>query len=84
MIENDRIREYITLAQLGQLLPGHPHTATCRRWARRGISGVRLRTAMVGGTRCTTLADFEQFVAAVTAAKDDRTGREQDNWRRTQ
>ena len=62
------VAEYIPLRKLCQLLPSRPHIATAHRWSTRGVRGVRLKTFLVGGLRTTTLADFEGFVAAVSAA----------------
>ena len=31
------------------------HVATCYRWAKQGVRGVRLETIRVGGTLCTSL-----------------------------
>jgi hypothetical protein len=41
------------------------------RWAMRGLRGgtVRLRTEMVGGTRCTTRAWLDEFLAALNAGE---------------
>ena len=44
-------------------LPGH--SATKWRWAMRGVKGVRLETALVGGQRFTTAAACARFVAAL-------------------
>ncbi len=45
------------------------HVRTVFRWALSGVRGVRLRTTLVGGQRCTTLADLHAFFAAVDAAR---------------
>jgi hypothetical protein len=51
------------------------HVRTVFRWALRGLRGVRLRTTLVGGQRCTTLADLYAFFAAVDAARTPSHGR---------
>lgn len=45
------------------------HVRTVFRWALTGVRGVRLRTTLVGGQRCTTLADLHAFFAAADAAR---------------
>lgn len=44
------------------------HVPTVFRWTPTGVRGVRLRTTMAGGQRCTTLAALHAFFAAVDAA----------------
>ncbi len=51
------------------------HVRTVFRWALTGVRGVRLRTTLVGGQRCTTLADLHAFFAAVDAARQSPPGR---------
>jgi hypothetical protein len=41
------------------------------RWARRGISGIRLSTRKLGGRRLTTRRGVREFLAAVAAATGD-------------
>lgn len=71
------IADYISLKKLCHLHPSKPHIATAYRWSTRGIRGVRLTTYLVGGARMTTLADFDRFVAEVSAASDSATAQEQ-------
>lgn len=66
--------ERITLDELARRIRFRPHKSTVWRWANRGIAGVRLKTEMVGGKRCTTMSDFENFVAEVSAAKERQRG----------
>jgi hypothetical protein len=51
------------------------HVRTVFRWATSGVRGVRLRTTLVGGQRCTTLADLNAFFAAVAGARQSAPGR---------
>ncbi len=51
------------------------HVRTVFRWAMQGVRGVRLQTTLVGGQRCTTLADLNAFFAAVDAARQSPSGR---------
>lgn len=53
------LRDAITLAQAVDYVPGRPHVATLWRWATRGVRGVVLETAIVGGRRMTTPAMIE-------------------------
>ena len=64
------LADYLPLKSLCNQLPSRRHVATAHRWATRGVRGIRLRTYLVGGTRMTTLADFEQFVREVSAARE--------------
>ena len=66
------LSDLITLTQLAKQLPERPHPSTCARWATRGIRGIRLKTYLVGGRRCTTLADFSAWVAATSRAASGR------------
>lgn len=54
--------------------------STVWRWALRGVRGVRLRTLLVGGHRCTTADWVSDFVARLNA--DERVA-EQPNAHRT-
>lgn len=51
-------------------VPGRPHIATIHRWRLRGVRGVKLESALVGGKRFTTLEAIERFIDATTAAAD--------------
>lgn len=63
------VEEYISLKTLCLRLPSRPHLATAYRWATRGIRGIPLPTYLVGGGRMTTLADFDRWVIAISAAR---------------
>jgi hypothetical protein len=45
------------------------HIATVFRWAQRGVRGVRLEVARVGGVTCTTEAAVRRFIAALSAPR---------------
>ena len=47
--------------------------STCHRWRTRGARGIKLETALVGGTRYTTLEALNRFFAETTAAADGET-----------
>ena len=50
-------------------------TSTLWRWHRKGISGVRLETVLIGGRRYVTRPGLEQFCIAVTETRDGQLGR---------
>lgn len=68
MIDLDR-QEYISLRTAAKLVPSVRapgsciHISTVVRWAKRGVRGRKLATCMIGGTRCTTRADLDRFLA---------------------
>ena len=70
MINASEDEALITFNVAAKHLPtgSRPSDATWWRWWRKGIKGVRLRTAVVGGRRFTTAAWLAQFISAVTAA----------------
>ena len=53
--------------------PDRPHTSTIWRWHRRGIKGVRLETAIIGGRRYTSREAIQRFIERTTAADDGDT-----------
>ena len=61
-------KQYLSLKNASKLLQHRPHCSTLTRWSQRGCRGVRLRTYLVGGIRCTTAEDLQIFVDQVTAA----------------
>jgi hypothetical protein len=46
----------------------HPHLNTIRRWAKRGVRGVRLRSWLVGGRRFTSPEAITEFIRALNQA----------------
>lgn len=68
-----KCNDLIPFAMLTKEIPGRPHISSLHRWRQHGIRGVRLRSYLCGGRRCSTLADVEEFFAQVTAAKDGTT-----------
>ncbi len=44
-------------------ISNHPSVITLRRWVRRGVRGVRLRTWLVGGRRYTSDRAIAEFLA---------------------
>jgi Protein of unknown function (DUF1580) len=62
----------LSLAQAARRLPrlraGRPvHPATLWRWSTKGVRGVKLETAMVGGVRVTSEAALSRFIAALSS-----------------
>ena len=65
----------ITLAEAVKVLPGRPHISTIWRWWARGVRGIRLETAVIGGRRFTSTQALQRFAEASTAvANGDVTG----------
>ena len=54
-------------------IPGRPNPATVWRWYKRGVRGVRLETAVVGGRRYTSRQAIQRFIDRCTAAADGPT-----------
>ena len=62
--------QMLSLSQASKYLPGRPHASSLWRWYRRGVRGVQLETAVIGGRRFTSVEALERFAAATTAAAD--------------
>lgn len=60
----------LPLAEAGRSLPPKPGPSTLWRWHRRGISGVKLETVVIGGRRYTSQEALRRFVDATTAARE--------------
>ena len=60
----------IPIAKIPSHSPGRPHVATCWRWIKRGVRGVKLETVLIGGKRYTSLEALQRFAEATTAAAD--------------
>jgi len=50
-----------------------PHIASLYRWVMSGCRGIRLDSAIVAGTRCTTSEAVDRWIAALTAAANGET-----------
>ena len=73
METSDNYPKFITLAEAARhpMLPSRPggkayHTETIRRWALYGRRGRKLKSAMVGGIRCTTVNWLYEFITSET------------------
>ncbi|MFM7316635.1 MAG: DUF1580 domain-containing protein [bacterium] len=51
---------------------GHVSAQTVRRWQLRGLRGIYLESAMVGGARCSTMAHLEAFFLELTNLDNHR------------
>jgi hypothetical protein len=66
---------YVTLTEAAKLIPGRASgrrvsVTTLWRWCIRGVHGVRLRSVLVGGHRCTTRTWLQEFIEAITSAAE--------------
>jgi len=66
-------KRYLTFSQAANTLASRPHVSTLHRWRTRGLRGVKLVAAKVGGRRVVEVAELERFIEAVTAAADGRS-----------
>jgi len=64
----------LTLEDAAAALPGvggEPiHVQTIRRWAAKGLRGIKLETTICGGRRYTSLAAISRFCDALTQLRD--------------
>jgi hypothetical protein len=69
-------KEGLTLTEAAALLPGRKpgkrlYVNTLRRWCMKGLrNGVRLRTVVVGGHRLTTRRWLQEFIQAMSEARE--------------
>jgi hypothetical protein len=49
-----------------------PPPSTAWRWTKKGVGGVKLKTAVLGGRPTTKKVWVREFVAATTAARSSR------------
>ena len=57
------------LSLAGQFLPSDPCNATLYRWSKRGVSGVRLETLLIGGILYTSEQAIQRFIAETTEVR---------------
>jgi hypothetical protein len=67
--EGDRLYPVPTAAE--KLTGQRPHPTTTCRWVRRGLNGHVLPSMIVSGKRMTTLSAMRDFLAAVTATRNE-------------
>ena len=54
--------EWLTIRQVSELLPGHPHVGTVTRWTQKPIRGQILPSTLCGGKRLIRLSDLQHFM----------------------
>ncbi len=62
------VHEYIPIARASRFFPGNPHANSVRRWASRGLHGIKLQSIRFGGKRLVTESWCREFCDAVTAS----------------
>jgi len=68
------ISECLPIDQAVEIATGQrPHIQTIRRWARRGISGVKLPTLLLNGRYTTSPKVVEEFIREASRAKADES-----------
>lgn len=71
----------LTMAEAARRIPTRPHIATIRRWARKGVYGVRLKTFRAGRREFVTEADLERFLRECSVAQDESLAEASDSHR---
>jgi Protein of unknown function (DUF1580) len=61
-----RVEDPISFGQATREYATHPSAATLWRWSLKGVQGVRLETAKIGGRRYTTIEALDRFAATLT------------------
>lgn len=73
MLHDEKV---LTFSEAARHLPRvngrRPHASTIWRWARRGISGVKLETRRIGARFVTSVQALERFTAALAEVEPDR------------
>lgn len=62
--------DVVSLNDAAKILPNRPHVSTMWRWYKRGVRGIRLETAVLGGKRYTSKEAIQRFVERTTEAHD--------------
>ena len=66
-IQNETL---MTVREISESLPTHPHIGTIWRWYARGLHGIRLDTVMIGGRRMSSREAMQRFTEQTTAHRD--------------
>lgn len=61
-MNRNREDELISLRDACREIPGTPHLSTVYRWVKRGVGGVRLEAARVGGRLFVRRAAIREFI----------------------
>ena len=72
-MKNTAIEELMSISEASRLLPNNPGAETIWCWRTKGIRGVRLETALVGGRRYVTRKAIEEFIQRLTEAAEQRS-----------
>lgn len=59
----------ISLTEAANTSPLRPHVSTVFRWIQRGVCGIKLESAMLGGRRVTSREAIQRFSDRVSAAR---------------
>jgi hypothetical protein len=51
------------------VLKQRPHLQTCRRWCKKGVRGIRLRSLFINGSSRCPVNDVQEFLKSVTDAR---------------
>ncbi len=65
-----RSETLLTFPEAAKLRPGRRHLSTLHRWRLRGVRGIKLETALIGGRRYTSEEALDRFHARTTTAAD--------------
>ena len=55
-------KDWLTIRQVSELLPGHPHVGTVTRWTQKPIRGQILPSTLCGGKRLIRISDLQRFM----------------------
>lgn len=70
----------LPLSQVPKKIPGKdPTIATVYRWARRGVNGIKLETAQIGGQKVTSYEALARFFRRLTESREPIDGAEREN-----
>lgn len=76
----EKIRSFAQVGRHGRPPDSRPLApSTIWRWHKKGISGVRLETICIGGTRYTSVEALQRFFDAVTLARSTQDAAEEPN-----
>lgn len=71
-VDQGRVGEYLTLTEVAKFIPGRRpgkrvSLGTIWRWCTQGLrKGIRLKSVLAGGQRCTTRQWVQEFIDAMT------------------
>jgi Protein of unknown function (DUF1580) len=65
------IERLIEIKEAPSFIPGKPHLASVYRWFGKGVRGVKLETALVGGRRFTSREAVQRFVDRLSNERGD-------------